>query len=83
MSTRSIDDYIQQKNMDTTGWLSDVELQFIASLLQIKIYVFTTVNWRSCTRKWIAYAPVFRTEDTHFQFPFTSCIPILQKSARV
>ena len=63
VSARSIDDYIQQTNMDTTGWLSDVELQFIASLLQIKIYVFTTVNWRSCTRRWIAYAPVFRTEE--------------------
>ena len=37
VSTWSIDDYIQQASMNTTGWLSDVELQFVASLLQIKI----------------------------------------------
>ena len=51
MSIRSIDDYIQQASMNATGWLSDVELQFVASLLQIKIYAFATVNWRTCTRK--------------------------------
>ena len=61
VSNRSIDEYIQQVNMDTTGWMSDVELQFIASLLQITIYVFTTVNRRSGERRWIAYNPVFRT----------------------
>ena len=38
MSTRSIEDYIQQASMNITWWLSDVELQFVASHLQIKIY---------------------------------------------
>ena len=32
-------------------------------LLQIKIYVFTTVNWRSRAGKWIAYNPTFRKEE--------------------
>ena len=30
--------------MDTSGWLSDVELLFVASLLQILIYVFATLG---------------------------------------
>ena len=43
VGTASIDDYIQQTNMDTTGWFSDIELQSISSLLQIHIYVFVTL----------------------------------------
>ena len=42
----TIDDYILDKNMDTTGWMSDIELLFIASLLQIRISVFATVAGR-------------------------------------
>ena len=59
VSTKSIDDYIQQTKMDTTGWLSDIELLFIASLLQIRIYVFATMNLRGQARRWIAYKPAF------------------------
>ena len=59
----TIDAYILDKRMDTRGWMSDIELQFIASLLQIKICVFATVAGRRQKRKWIFYNPAFKTED--------------------
>ena len=53
--------YILDKKMDTTGWMSDIELLFIASLLQISISVFATVVGRRVQRKWIFYKPAFKT----------------------
>ena len=49
--------------MDTTGWLFDIELLFIASLLQIQIHVFATTNLRSRARRWIAYKPAFALKE--------------------
>ena len=40
VNTKSIDDYVQQTKMDTTGWLTNVELLFIAFLVQIWNCVF-------------------------------------------
>ena len=59
----TIDTYILDKRMDTRGWMSDIELQFIASFLQIKICVFTTVSGRRQQRKWVHYNPAFKTEE--------------------
>ena len=59
----TIDAYILDKRMDTRGWMSDIELQFIASFLQIKICVFTTVFGRRKQRKWVHYNPEFKTEE--------------------
>ena len=59
----TIDAYILDKRMDTRGWMSDIELQFIASFLQIKICVFTTVSGRRQQRKWVHYNPAFKTEE--------------------
>ena len=55
--------YILDKKMDTTGWISDIELLFIASLLQISISVFATVAGRRTQRKWIFYKPAFKTQE--------------------
>ena len=63
VSTKTIADYIQLSHMDTTGWLSDVELLFVASLLQILIYVFATLGGTRITRRWIRYDPAFRTPE--------------------
>ena len=63
VSTKSIAEYIQLSNMSTTGWLSDVELQFIATLLQIPIYVFATLPGRRAARRWIRYGSAFSTPD--------------------
>ena len=63
VNARSIDAYISQTLMDTTGWMTDVELQFVTSLLQITIYVFATVNQRAHESRWISYSPAFRTQE--------------------
>ena len=59
----TINAYILDKNMATTGWMSDIELQFIASLLQIRICVFATVAGRKQQRRWIFYNPAFNTQE--------------------
>lgn len=59
----SIDAYIKDTSMDTTGWMSDIELLFIASFLQIKICVFATMAGRKQKRKWIFYNPAFKTQE--------------------
>ena len=59
----TIDAYILDKKMDTTGWMSDTELLFIASLLQMRISVFATVAGRRVQRKWIFYNPAFKTNE--------------------
>ena len=63
VGTKSIAEYIQLSHTGTTGWLSDVELQFLASLLQIPIYVFATLPGRRNARRWIQYGPAFRTPE--------------------
>ena len=69
VSAKSIDDNITLSHMDTTGWLSDNELQFMASLLQIPIYVFATLHGRRRTRRWIPYNPAFKTDACMPQTP--------------
>ena len=59
----TINAYILDKNMATTGWMSDIEMQFIASLLQIRICVFATVAGRKQQRRWIFYNPAFNTQE--------------------
>ena len=49
----TVDAYILDKNMDTSGWISDIELLFIASLLQIRISVFATVAGKRVQQKCI------------------------------
>ena len=49
--------------METTGWLTNVELLFITSLLQIWFYVFAPTNLSRQTRRWIAYKPAFTLKE--------------------
>ena len=64
VNAQSIDDYITQTRMGTTGWMTDVELHFVASLLQITINVFATLNGRAPQRRWISYRPAFKMQES-------------------
>ena len=59
----TIDAYILDKNIATTGCMSDIEVQFIASLQHIRICIFTTASGRKEQRKWIFYSPALIMQE--------------------
>ena len=64
VNAETIVGYISQTLMDTTGWMTDIELQFLASLLQITINMFATVNCKTRQAMWLPYRPAFRVEGS-------------------
>ena len=61
----NIDSYIQTTKMNRLHtWMSDIELRYLATLLQIDIMLFTTFGLQ---RQWILHPPIMQLQGSMSQ----------------